>query len=343
MPTNRNRPDPIRPAGGITFVLAASLSFGLACAESKSKDDPTPGNEGPFKSVEVVANAPSSYSSPRGGVPLSDGGIAFIATLEGTLAAQAPEGGERIAILRKGGGAQDVQVLYSGDQLVNPLDIAISLDEKTLYLADPAGGAEGSGAILTLAISGGEPSELLAGYAPRAVTVADDGRVYFSGVDPESREAGVFELRDGVAVSAFQGAPLVDPSGIAVQADGTLLVADTRLFERTPGVGSEAGIVRIKQGQASIWATGFSTGYPAGIALTLDEKTLIISGEGPDRSDTVYLVDMAKPSAPPQAITASFSAYQDASAGLKRAHDSNTFIWASLAADGGTVFRIVAN
>jgi len=38
-------------------------------------------------------------------------------------------------------------------------------------------------------------------------------------------------------------------------------------------------------------------------------------------------------------VTAAFSAFQDSSAGLKRAHAENTFIWASLSAGGGTVFR----
>jgi len=144
------------------------------------------------------------------------------------------------------------------------------------------------------------------------------------------------------------GAPLVDPSGIAVLKDGAVLVSDTRLFDgvsdgTTKSIPSEAGVVLIKDGQASIFATGFVTGYPAGIALTMDDKSLIISGQGPDHSDTVYIVDVANPKAPPTVVTDKFSAFQDSSAGLKRAHDSNTFIWASLAANGGTIYRIRGN
>lgn len=179
------------------------------------------------------------------------------------------------------------------------------------------------------------------GLRPRAVTTAEDGALYFSGVSDDG-SAAVFQVTGATASSVYSGLPLVDPSGIAVQSDGTLLVAETRLLDADSTVASEAGIVRIKDGGASVIATGFATGYPAGIALTLDEKVLLVSGEGPDRSDTVYLIDMANPGAAPRAIRDTFSAYQDSSAGLKRAHDSNTFVWASLAADGGTVFRIEA-
>jgi hypothetical protein len=345
MSINRNRPGPIRAGHRNTFVLSVALGLSIACSESDKAPNgaSAPDAEEPFKSVEAVANAPGAFSSPRAGVPLADGGLIFIATLEGALSSDAREAGERIAILRASAQGAAPRVLYSGDLLVNPLDIAISVDEKTLYIADPAAGADGDGAILSLASTGGEPVELVRGHTPRAVTVADDGALFFSGNHPETREPGVFELTGGAALSVFTGAPLVDPSGIAVQRDGTLLVADTRLFDANPSVGSEAGIVRIRGGRADIFASGFATGYPAGIALTRNEKTLIVSGEGADRSDTVFLVDMANPSAEAKGVTASFSKFQDASAGLKRAHDSDTFIWASLAADGGTVFRIVAN
>lgn len=337
------RPDPFRPVLATFGALASALALLLGCTDTKSDPTQSPAEDGPFKSVEAVANAPGAFSSPRAGAPLADGSVVLIATVEGALANDTREAGERVAVLKQTAGAAEPALLYSGDKLVNPLDIAVSVDASTLYIADPAGGPDGSGAVSSMSSNGGEPTLLLAGYSPRAITVADDGRVYFSGVSVESGEPGVFELRDGNAVAIFEGVPFVDPSGIAVQANGSLLVADTRLFDRSRDVSSEAGIVRVEGGRASIIASGFATGYPAGIALTRDEKTLVVSGEGLDRSDTVFLVDMSQPEAAPRAVTAEFSRYQDASAGLKRAHDSNTFIWASLAANGGTVFRIVAN
>lgn len=324
------------------FPLALSLTalvFVLGCSEDQQETK----SEGPFKSLEAVANAPQAFSAPRAGVPLSDGSVAFIATLEGPPSDEISESGKRIGVLLQPPGKGEVSTLYSGDLLVSPLDIALSVDETTLYIADPAAGEDGLGALLTLDVSGGEPSVVLAGSRPRAVTISDAGDVYFTGSSDDRNEPGVFLLSGSSARAVFTGAPLVDPSGIAVQKDGTLLVADTRLFDGESSLTSEAGIVRISEGRASIWASGFATGYPAGIALTLDEKTLVVSGEGPDRSDTVYLVDTNAPTSPPGVVTASFSAFQDSSAGLKRARSTNTFIWASLAEGGGTVYRIVAN
>jgi hypothetical protein len=266
--------------------------------------------------------------------------------VEGLPEADTKLSGQRVAVFSQPKGGAPT-VLYQGDKLVNPLDIDASLDGKTLYIADPSAGQEGTGAILTLAVTGGEPTELVSGFAPRGVTISDVGVVYFSGLDNNSGEPGVFLGGAATASPVFTGPPLVDPSGIAVLKNSDVLVADTRLFDgKAAGMerpNSEAGVVRISQGKASILATGFATGYPAGIALTIDEKTLIVSGEGPDRSDNVYLVDMANPAADPTIVTASFSAFQDSSAGLKRAHGANTFIWASLSANGGTVYTIRGN
>ena len=314
-------------------------------------DDGASGTDGtsmpmpPFRSLEAVANAPASFTQTRAGVPLPDGSTAFIATLEAVSDEERAGAGARVALFLQPAQGGSASVLYAGDKLVNPFDIDASLDGKTLYVADVSGGAEGRGAILTLGTTGGEPTEVVSGWAPRGVTVASDDRVYFSGIDETTGESGVFLLAGSAVSRVFAGAPLVDPSGIAVLKNGGVLVSDTRLFDgasdgTTTRNASEAGVVLIKDGQASIFATGFVTGYPAGIALTVDDKALIISGQGPDRSDTVYIVDVANPTAPPTVVTDKFSAFQDSSAGLKRAHDSNTFIWASLAANGGTIYRI---
>jgi hypothetical protein len=190
---------------------------------------------------------------------------------------------------------------------------------------------------------GGEVTLLAQGFSPRSVTLGPSDRLYFSGVDPQSGEPGVFSLSGDAVATVFSGAPLIDPSGIAVFADGRVLVADTRLFDGAMdprALDGEAGVVLLQSGVANVFATGFATGFPAGIALTLDESTLIVSGQGPDRSDTVYLVSVAHPDQAATPVTAAFSAFQDSSAGLKRAHGANTFIWASLSAGGGTVFKI---
>lgn len=306
-------------------------------------EPPAEPGSGPFKTLDTAANAPDSFSQPRAGAPLPDGRIAFVATLETASADDLEASGERGAVFLVNDDASAPELLYAGELLSEPLDIDVSLDGKTLFVADPSAGEEGGGAVLVLSTDGGEPELSAVGFSPRSVTVGPDDRLYFAGTDPESGDDGVFVVNGSGAEAVFVGAPLVDPSGIAVFEDGALLVADTRSFDAVgedhAGAG-EASIVRIEDGEASVFASGFATGYPAGIALTLDEKTLIVSGESADRSDSVFLVDVAHPEREPTLVQADFSEYQDASAGLKRAHDSNTFVWASLAADGGSVFRI---
>jgi DNA-binding beta-propeller fold protein YncE len=300
----------------------------------------------PFKSLATAANAPAIFTQTRSGVPLPGGGVAFIAMVEAVSEEEQAASGARFGIWLQADKAGAPTLLYAGDKIVNPFDIDASFDGKTLYVADVAGGADGRGAIVSLSTGGGEPTEIVSGYAPRALTLASDDRIYFTGVDEETGEAGLFLLGGSVS-KVFTGEPFVDPSGIAIRKDGAVLVADTRLFDGASAAAQaltkEGGVILVKDGQASIFATGFVTGYPAGIALTTDDKSLIISGQGPDRSDTVYIVDVANPTAPPTVVTDKFSAYQDSSAGLKRAHDSNTFIWASLAANGGTLYSIDTN
>jgi len=297
----------------------------------------------PFKSLAAAANAPESFTEPRAGVPLQAEAVAFIALDESMSDADMAESGPRAAVFLQESASAAPRALFSDEALVSPLDIEASRDGETLFVADYAGGSEGTGVIWMVPVAGGQATAAAEGWSPRSVTLGDGDRLYFSGIDPELGEPGVFRLSAGSVEPVFVGAPLVDPSGIAVFADGRVLVADTRLFDGQAGadaVGSEAGVVIVEDGRAEIFATGFATGFPAGIALTLDESTLIISGQGPDRSDTVYLFGTNDPSAPPLVVTDVFSAWQDSSGGLKRAHGSNTFIWASLAANGGTVFRI---
>jgi hypothetical protein len=340
-----------------TFVhrapaLCACLAF-AACGDDPSVVATSSPNEtrnaAPFKALAAAANAPAVFSQPRAGVPLEDGAVAFIAVHESASEPDVARSGPRSAIFMQpaaelGLAPAAPSLLYDGDELVSPIDIEASADGQTLFVADYAGGQQGAGAILRLSRGGGEPSFAAEGWSPRSVTLGADDALYFSGIEPTTGEPGIFRLVGDAIEAVFVGAPLVDPSGIAVFRDGRLLVADARLLDGgalfEDVTASEAGIVLIERGQASVFASGFATGFPAGVALTLDESTLIISGQGPDRRDTVYLVNVAEPEQLPTAITDVFSEERDSSAGLKRAHDANTFIWASLSYQRGTVFRI---
>jgi hypothetical protein len=91
-----------------------------------------------------------------------------------------------------------------------------------------------------------------------------------------------------------------------------------------------------------LFASGFDTGYPAGLALTRDDAVLIVSGQGPDSSNLVFLFDTSDPEADP-AIETGFARQMWSSGGLHRAHGENRFAWCDRAAEGGTVYSIEAN
>lgn len=324
-----------------TSVGLAGVLAMLATGCQKDTDKTTvPSADSPFASVEVAAQASERFTHPWSGTPLPDGGVAFVATLPAT-----EEEPARAAVLLADAGGE-ASVLYAGALLASPLDLDVSLDGRLLFVADSVHldgeGQNAGGAIVQIPLDGGEPSALSAGYAPRAVTVAESGDVYFSGRDPEDGAVGVFRLTGEGAERIYAGPPLVDPSGIAVFGDGRVLVADTSLGEAEDSeLQSRSGVVLIHDGQASVFASGFETGYPAGIALTADEGTLIVSGQGTDSSNLVFLFSTADPAEPVYVETA-FAGEHWSSAGLHRAHGENRFAWCDRNAAGGTVYAITA-
>jgi len=314
-----------------------------ACSDSDSggETNPPPGSGSAFSRVEVAANASAGFTNPLSGTPLPEGGVAFIALLPGS-----EEEPGRPALFR-GDSGEEPTVLYAGDLLQNPLDLHVSADAASILVADRVhldeNGEDAGGALLTFPIDGGEPVANAIGYKPRAVTVADSGEVYFSGTDPETNEPGVFELAGDAVMAVYVGAPLVDPSGIAVFGDGRLVVADTSFSDGEDStIASRAAVVLLDDGDASVFASGFETGYPAGLALTSDDAVLVVSGQGPDSSNLVFLFDTARPDAAPQ-IESGFASQMWSSGGLHRAHGENRFAWCDRAADGGTIYSIEAN
>jgi DNA-binding beta-propeller fold protein YncE len=157
-----------------------------------------------------------------------------------------------------------------------------------------------------------------------------------------SRAPGLYALKGTAVSTVVSGNPFVQPSGIAVLKSGQILVADASLGDNASlNLFSRSGIVSVQNGKATVFASGFTTGYPAGIALTSDETKLIVSAEAADHTDAVYVLSVANPTAAPQIIQDQIGQYSDSAAGLKRAHDIDSFAWSSLTAGGGgSVFGI---
>jgi sugar lactone lactonase YvrE len=268
--------------------------------------------------------------SPFDATPSPDGKTVYYTALR-------EESGERVpGIFKVPASGGTIEVLASGAPLAAPLGITISLDGTSLYIADP--GAANGGAIMTLPSSGGAVAPLAGteGYRPGGVVIAkidEQPSLWFTGVDPSTGSRGVFTTAPGgggVSVVA-SGAPFVEPGGVAVSKEGRAFVADTLASD------GYSALIEVNNGQATRFVDGIGVGFPAGVTLTHDESTVIISGLDPaSRTDVVYMVNVETREV--SRFTDTVSAFHEP-AGLHRAHDANVFAWAdSRANDTGTVY-----
>lgn len=137
----------------------------------------------------------------------------------------------------------------------------------------------------------------------------------FTGRAPGGTPA-VFELGlDGTGLVTRAGFPAdADLDGVARTADGALFVADRR-----------GSIWHVVDGDAPTEVlTDITLGEPAGIALTLDDSTLLVSSLAVDGSSQVVLLDTATFAT---SIFADVIGANRASGGVHRALDADLFAW----------------
>jgi DNA-binding beta-propeller fold protein YncE len=243
------------------------------------------------------------------------------------------------------------QALHVGEPLVSPFGVMPDTANASVFVVDS--GSEGAvaddamdttiGRIFQISTSGGAPRSLTAaeGTAPKSLDIVSSGGsdlIYFTGRDPDTRAPSVFSTdpAGGTLNTIASGAPLSDPSGIAVASDGTIYVADVSADD------SNAAILRIRNGSTELFKTGLRVGYPAGVALTLDEKSLFVSGLKKDEGTAVvHVIDLAT------GDVVEFDkniAQNENSAGVHRAHQTDAFAWADSSGSpsnpGGTVYFI---
>lgn len=243
------------------------------------------------------------------------------------------------------GGA--VTKVFAGDPFAAPLGISISNDDKTLFVADP--GAESNpddpktalGAIWSLPASGAAPTALngSSGTMPRGLDIGDDSgeeTIFFTGVDAADGKPGLFKMPvgGGTPKAVAKGAPFVDPSGVAVGKTKTF-VTDT-----IASAGKLGSVLLVEGGVATVYLPEIGVGYPTGVALSSDEKTLYLSGIDPDTgTDVIRIVDVATKMVTPYSAMG-IDMNRDAG-GLHRARKSDVFSWADLSAGGtGAVYRV---
>ncbi|HEV3401026.1 MAG TPA: hypothetical protein VG078_04320 [Acidimicrobiales bacterium] len=226
------------------------------------------------------------------------------------------------------------EALIAGAPFTKPVGVAVSTDGDRVLVADSEletlRGEEGAVLAVPVAEDGATtPVDGTQGMGPRGVEVVSEGDedvLYFTGRDAADGVPGVFKLPlDGrqPATPVLKGAPLADPDAVTVTRDGVAYVTD----RGTSGTG-EGGLFRVTGGAAER-IVGIRAPAFAGVTLTFDESTLLVSTLSPQGTDQVLLVDAET------LRTATFSEVigeNRRGGGLHRAHRVDVFAWADLAA-----------
>lgn len=301
----------------ILFLLAA-------CVPVRPVEQDGIGRELPLRndligSVAQVAR-PELFETPWDATPDPDGKMIYF------TANARPDAG----VFRVPAAGGETSPVATGEPLVAPLGLAISTDGERLFVADPeAVSHQGTGHIFVVPLNG-EPITMLAGTegtSPRGLEVkAENGVdfVYFSGNSPADGQPAVWKVASmgGQPAVVAQGAPLVEPVGLAVANDGTVYVADRAASGN--GLGS---VFRIMDGTVETIADNFRTGTPVvGAALTMDDAVLLVSALAPKRdSAQVLVIELASLQ---KGIITKVIGANSGSGGVHRAHHQNVFAWA---------------
>lgn len=220
----------------------------------------------------------------------------------------------------------DPQTVFSGSPLVTPLGIAISTDGQTLYVTDAwSAGANGNAVFaVNIAAASVQAIEGTRGTEPQGIEVASlngADQIFFTGMNPNDGQPALYTIAAGAPTILLQGAPLVAPSGVVAAQDGSIYILD-RLASGN-GLGS---VLRIRDGVAETIAPNVRTGAQlAGLALTMDETTLLVSSlDSQAGTAQVLAIDLATLQT---SIINDVIGENTSAGGLHRAHSDNVFAW----------------
>ncbi|AKT43415.1 hypothetical protein [Chondromyces crocatus] len=235
-----------------------------------------------------------------------------------------------------------VSTIAVGSGLVAPFGIAVRGDGQRLYVADPGAAvdaANDAGRLFEITTAG-SVSILQGGDGTRPrnlevhVSAQGEERLVFTGVDPADGQVAVFALPlgGGARTVLYKGAPLVDPSGVAITESGVIHVCDTRGSHD-----QSAAVFTIEEGLATELVSGLRVGVPCGVALSRDGERLLVSARDPQAgTDAVQVIPLA--GGDPETLTTLIGAHHEP-AGLHRARNAEVFGFVDSTAGGtGRVF-----
>ena len=302
-------------AGGVTAAVAASLALagGVTAAVAAQATRAT--------AVAAVAGA----NRPLDAAPDPAGRTIYYSTVG--------SGGPAIYRVAAAGGP--VTAVRRGAPLVDPVGLAVAADGRQLFVAD-----RGAGRILVVPVGTGRVATLAGSAAtdPNGLTLDGPGsarRLVFAGRDPSTWRPAVLALSTAGSsrpVVVTEGAPLVAPQGVAVAGDGTIYVSD-----RGRGGALAGRVLRIAAGRISQIAGGLRLGSPAGIALTRDGRTLLVSSLDPAAGTAQVLRIDTRTLA-----TSTFNAVigvNRAAGGLHRGLQTTVMGWADVSRSG-RIYRV---
>jgi DNA-binding beta-propeller fold protein YncE len=268
----------MKNASTLRFAIGCLVAVAVSFTTSGCKKHDPAGpivNNNLFSSVSLLTTD-GTFDSILSAVPDASGQFVY-------FVANATAGTGVYKVPVAGGSASKV---FTGAPFGKPMDLALSTDNQTIYVADSASG------IYALSISGSAPV-LVAGTAatvPVAVDViqrAGQDVVYYCGRD--LLLGGGHAIIEVPAVGAstvkvvYSGFPLHSPAGIVSARNGTLFIAN-----------GNGAVYELGTSTLTRLAEGITMGAPAGIALTPDEKVLAVSSKsGTNGTAQVQIIDLA--------------------------------------------------
>jgi sugar lactone lactonase YvrE len=260
-------------------IIAVDLDFsdGTTCCGGVVRVDPATG-------AQTLLSSGGSLVRPIGAAVEADGKLLIADIQAFSGAALGGQGG--VIRVDPATGAQTAAA--SGGAFIHPMDVAVEADGSLLVADIQAVG--GAGAIIRVAPATGAQSVVCSGGRPTALAVEADGKILFTAEADFDGGAGVIRVdpSSGATTQLSSRGSFRGPVGVAVEADGRILVADDQAFSDPGG-----GVIRVDpvSGAQTTVSSGGNFVRPHGIAVEAGGTILVADPAAFDGTGGVIRVD----------------------------------------------------